>query len=147
MHNSCPACPRERSERKMPITMQATCPKRGTPGILHELPNKLHRVTPQPAAMLMDMDAPPVAAPQTIPRSAAVRMVVYKVSDCAADSVTGYAGTGAGLFEVMMEHAAYPSCLYRLRTEFDAFLRCAHHNAADEAPSSIEELDAGAGKL
>ena len=146
MHNSCPACPRERSERKMPFTMQATCPKRAA-GMLHELPNKRHRITPPPAAMLTDMEAPSAPTLQTIPRTAPITVVVYKVSDCAADSVTGYAGTGAGLFEVMMEHAAYPSCLYRLRTEFDAFLRCAHHNAADEAPSNIEELDAGAGKL
>ena len=42
---------------------------------------------------------------------------------------------------------AYPSFLYRLRAEFDSFLRYAHHTAADEAPSTLEDLDAVAGHL
>jgi hypothetical protein len=130
----------------MPFKTQAAFPKRAAAGMAHEVP-KRHRTAPPPAALLKDIDVPKREAPNTIPASAQMTMAVYKVSDCAGDSLEGYAGVEAGLFEVLMEHAAYPSFLYRARFEFDGFLRYAHHTAADEAPASLEDLESVAGGL
>ena len=130
----------------MPFRMQAAFAKRAPAGT-HEAPKRA-RVAPPAAADLKDIDLPKRTAPQTIPGSATLTIVIYKVSDCADDSVPGYVGVHAGLFEVMMEHAASPSFLHRARSEFDGFLRCAHHAAAaDDAPASLEELDTAAGQL
>ena len=131
------------SRSKMPFRMQAAAKRAAT--CMSE-PPKRFRVAPPSAAALKDLDLPKRTAPQTIPSSATMTAVIYKVSDCAGDSVSGYAGVHAGLFEVMMDHAAYPSILYRTRFEFDDFLRNAHHTAAD-APANLEELDAMAGQL
>ena len=127
----------------MPFRMEAAAKRAAT---CAPEPPKRSRVAPPAAAALKDLDLPKRAAPQTIPSSATMTAVIYKVSDCAGDSVQGYVGTQAGLFEVMMEHAACPSILYRTRSEFDGFLRNAHHTAAGDAPASLEELDTMAGQ-
>ena len=128
----------------MPFKTEAAFPKRAAAGVVHEVP-KRHRAAPPPAALLKDIDVPKREAPHTIPASAQMTMAVYKVSDCAGDSSEGYAGVQAGLFEILMEHAAYPSFLYRAKCEFDGFLRHTHHTAADEAPASLEDLESVAG--
>ena len=124
--------------------MQATFPKRAAAGMTHEVP-KRSRVAPPSAALLKDIDVPKRDVPHTIPASAQMTMVIYKVSDCAGDSMPEYAGVQAGLFEIRMEHPAYPSFLFRVRFEFDGFLRYAHHIAAGEAPASLEDMDIAAG--
>ena len=152
----------------MPFNLRAAVSKRSPADLTYEVP-KRSRVAPPSAALLKDLDAPATVAPQTIPGTAPMIVVVLKVSDCAADSMPEYMGVQAGLFEVMMEsvachvcraplcrpavkgsatktreHMAYPSFLHQLKVEFSAFLSYAHHTAAD-APSSLEELDAEAG--
>ena len=127
----------------MPFNLQAAISKRSPADLTYEV--KRPRVAPPSAAQLKDFpSAPATVAPQTIPGTAPMMVVVLKVSDCAADSMPEYMGVKAGLFEIMMEHVAYPSFLYSLKAEFGSFLRYAHHTAAD-APSSLEDLDAVAG--
>ena len=155
----------------MPFNLQAAVSKRSPADLTYEVPKRF-RIAPPSAALLKDLDSPARVAPQTIPGTAPMMVVILKISDCAADSMPEYMGVQAGLFEVMMEsvachvcrarlcrpavkrnatktqeHVAYPSFLHRLRAEFDAFLRYAHHTAADEAPSTLEDLDAVAGHL
>ena len=129
----------------MPFKTQAAFPKRAAAGMAHEVP-KRYRVAPPSAALLKDIDGPRREVPHTIPVSAQMTMVIYKISDRAGDSLPGYSDVQAGLFEVMMEHVASPSILHRMRVEFDGFLRHSHHTGADdEAPASLEDLDALAG--
>ena len=132
----------------MPFKTQAAFSKRAVAGMAHEVP-KRHRAAPPPAALLKDIDVPKREAPHTIPGSAQMTMAIYKISDCAGDSLDGYAGVQAGLLEILMEHAADPSFLYRAKSEFDGYLRYAHHTAAaaDEAPASLEDLESVAGGL
>ena len=127
----------------MPFNLQAATSKRSPADMSYEVP-KRSKLAPPSAALLKDLDAPATVAPQTIPGTAPMMVVVLKVSDCAADSMPEYMGVQAGLFEIMMEHVAHPSFLYSLKAEFGSFLRYAHHTAAD-APSSLEDLDAVAG--
>lgn len=130
----------------MPFKMQAAVSKRTVASTTYEVP-KRSRLAPPAAGLLKDIELPTRVVPHTIPASAAMTVVIYKASDCAGDSIPDYAGVEAGLFEVMMEHVAYPSFLYRARFEFDGFLRYAHHTAADEAPASLEDMDTAAGHL
>ena len=89
----------------MPFNLRAAVSKRSPADLTYEVP-KRSRVAPPSAALLKDLDAPATVAPQTIPGTAPMIVVVLKVSDCAADSMPEYMGVQAGLFEVMMEWRA-----------------------------------------
>jgi len=119
---------------------------RATGEIAQNAPKRA-RVAP-PAAHLTDIDLPKRAALERIPETAAMTLVVYKVSDCAGDTMPRYRGASqAQLFEVMMEHHACPSLLHNLKNEFDEFLKHAHHTClhGDEVPTSLEDMDTAAG--
>ena len=89
----------------MPFNLQAATSKRSPADMSYEVP-KRSKLAPPSAALLKDLDAPATVAPQTIPGTAPMMVVVLKVSDCAADSMPEYMGVKAGLFEIMMEHVA-----------------------------------------
>ena len=93
----------------MPFNLRAAVSKRSPADLTYEVP-KRSRVAPPSAALLKDLDAPATVAPQTIPGTAPMIVVVLKVSDCAADSMLEYMGVQAGLFEIMMESVTCHVC-------------------------------------
>ena len=88
----------------MPFNLQAAFSKRSPADLTYEV--KRPRVAPPSAALLKDLDSPARVAPQTIPGTAPMMVVILKISDCAADSMPEYMGVQAGLFEVMIERVA-----------------------------------------
>ena len=108
---------------KMPFSMLATAKyvvTRATGEIAQSAPKRA-RIAP-PAAHLTDIDLPKRAALERIPETAAMTLVIYKVSDCAGDTMPRYRGAvQAQLFEVMMEHHACPSLLHNLKTNSMSF--------------------------
>ena len=136
---------------EMPFSMLATAKyvvTRAT-GDFAQSVQKRARIAP-PAAHLTDIDLPKRAALERIPETAAMTLVVYKVSDCAGDTMPRYRGASqAQLFEVMMEHHACPSLLHNLKVEFDEFLKHAYHTClhGDDVPTSLEDMDTAAGML
>ena len=89
----------------MPFNLQAAFSKRTPADLTYEVP-KRSRTAPPSAALLKDLDTPARVAPQTIPGTAPMMVVILKISDCAADSMPEYMGVQAGLFGVMMERVA-----------------------------------------
>ena len=134
---------------EMPFSMRATAKyvvTRAT-GDFAQSVQKRARIAP-PAAHLTDIELPARAAIERIPETAAMALVVYKVSDYAGDTTHRYRGAiQAQLFEVMMEHHACPSLLHNLKNEFDEFLKHAHHTClhGDEVPTSLEDMNTAAG--
>ena len=82
---------------------------------------------PNANALVMMESAPKVARPQRLPQVASLNIVIYKVTDRAADVWPQYQEDPTmKLWQVQLDHAARPSFLFQHRDAFEEFLRQAH---------------------
>ena len=102
---------------------------------------------PPAAALFTDVDLPRRPEAKRVPSSAPLVLAVYKVSDCAGDTLPEYFGaSNACLYEILMDHYASPSILYDLKTSFEDFLKFSHHTALlGDAPTSLKDMSEVAG--
>ena len=92
--------------------------------------SKRQRGPPPAAALFSDVDVPRPPEAKRIPTAGPLVMAVYKVSDCAGDTLPEYNGaSNACLYEILMDHHASPSILYDLKANFEEFLKFSHHTA------------------
>ena len=134
----------------MPFTMLATAKhvvKRAAAELAPPNTTKRQRGPPPAAALFSDVDVPRPPEAKRIPTTGPLVMAVYKVSDCAGDTLPEYNGaSNACLYEILMDHHASPSILYDLKAQFEEFLKFSHHTALlGDAPTSLQDMSDVAG--
>ena len=69
---------------------------------------------------------------------------MYKVTEEAGDIWEAYQGNGVPLWQIQLEHAAVPSVTYKIRDNFNEFLRDVSEKNKS-CPTSLQDLEQGAG--
>ena len=131
----------------MPFTMLATAKHIvARANVLAQSVQKRARVAP-PTALLTEIDLPKRIVLESVPSTATLTLAIYKVTDCAGDFLPEYREAQAQLFEVMMDHPACPSLMHNLKSQFDEFLKHAHHIClhGGDVPTSLDDMDSLAG--